>query len=195
MYLVLPFDLSLFSAINGLHAPWADFCFYWISNRFVWIPLYIIVIYWIINDYRKKSIAILLGIVFAIFATDQSCNLLKNGVGRLRPSHEPTLENTIHLVTRSDGKLYKGGKFGFPSAHAANATAFFTIVMLFIYKKRSWILLPFLFWVLLLCYSRIYLGVHYPTDIFVGILLGGGVATLFLWPIRYWIMHSCSKLS
>jgi len=158
--------------LNGLHAPWLDVVMFWISNRFVWIPLYLLVIFFVVKKWKKKSIILIFLLVLSVFISDQSCNLLKKSTQRLRPSHTIELEHKIHLVKNSEGEVYKGGAYGFPSAHAANAMVFALFVFFFVGNRKMWILLAIFFWAALLGYSRIYLGVHYWLDVECGYLVG-----------------------
>lgn len=165
-------DSSIFLYFNRMHASWTDVLFYYISNRFVWIPLYLLLAFFLFRRYRKKAWIIVAAVVISVFLSDQSCNLIKRSVQRPRPSHETELVDQVHLVAKSDGTLYKGGPYGFPSSHAANAMALaFIVVALLTREKTLWTLLMF-FWMLLVSYSRIYLGVHYPSDIIVGWCVG-----------------------
>jgi len=159
--------------LNGLHASWLDQVMYLISDRFVWIPLYLFVFFLTIKKWKKKSILLILLLVATITLSDQSCNLLKKGTKRLRPSHNIELEHKIHLVAKPDGTLYRGGQYGFPSAHAANAMVFALFVFFFAGSKKVWTLIAIFFWAALLGYSRIYLGVHYWLDVEAGYLMGG----------------------
>jgi undecaprenyl-diphosphatase len=158
--------------LNGLHTSWLDPIMYWISNRFIWIPLYVFVLIITIIKWKKKSILLILLLVLTITLSDQSCNLLKKSTKRLRPSHNVELEHKIHLVEESDGELYRGGQYGFLSAHAANAMVFALFVFFFVGKRKLWVLLAIFFWAALLGYSRIYLGVHYWLDVECGYLVG-----------------------
>ncbi len=165
-------DSSIFLYFNGMHASWTDVLFYYISNRFVWIPLYLLLAFFLFRRYRKKAWIVVAAVVISVFLSDQSCNLIKRTVQRPRPSHNIELVDQVHLVTKPDGTLYKGGPYGFPSSHAANAMALAFIVVAFLTRERTlWTLLVF-FWMLLVSYSRIYLGVHYPGDIIVGWCVG-----------------------
>jgi undecaprenyl-diphosphatase len=163
--------------LNGLHTPWLDPVMYWVSNRFVWIPLYLFVCMVIIVKWKKKSILLILLLILTIVISDQSCNLLKKNIKRLRPSHTVELEHKIHLIEQTDGTLYRGGQYGFPSAHSANAMVFALFVFFFAGNRKMWVLLAIFLWTALLGYSRIYLGVHYWLDVECGYLLG---AVLFL---------------
>lgn len=165
-------DTSIFLFLNGMHASWCDVLFYWISNRFVWIPLYLFLGYLIIKQYGKRCWIPFILIVTIIILSDQSCNLIKKTVQRPRPSHNTELVEEIHLVAKPDGTLYKGGPYGFPSSHAANSMALAMFVAFVLKHKQKWPLILMFAWVLLISYSRIYLGVHYPGDIVVGWCLG-----------------------
>ncbi|MBQ9435084.1 MAG: phosphatase PAP2 family protein [Bacteroidales bacterium] len=165
-------DSSIFLYFNGMHASWGDVFFYYISNRFVWIPLYLLLAFFLFRRYRKKAWIVVAAVVISVFLSDQSCNLIKRTVQRPRPSHNIELVDQVHLVAKPDGTLYKGGPYGFPSSHAANAMALAFIVVVFLTREKTlWTLLMF-FWMLLVSYSRIYLGVHYPGDIIVGWCVG-----------------------
>ena len=182
-------DQSIFLFLNGIHSPWADIFFYWVSNRFVWIPLYAVLAFFLIKKWRKRAIPIFIALTLCIFLTDQSCNLIKHSVQRPRPSHDPVLSEQVHLVAKPDGTLYKGGPYGFPSSHAANSMALALWVILYLGERRKWLIIGMLCWVLLVSYSRIYLGVHYPSDLLVGWILGACWA-LVLWRAEDWFQNS-----
>ncbi len=187
MDLINQIDTSFFLFLNQFHSGGADVFFYYVSHRFFWIPLYLAVLGGIIYKYKKKAVPILFFLVLAIFVTDQSCNLLKNTVQRLRPSHNTELVDQIHLIDYPDGKLYRGGKFGFPSSHAANSIVFAFFVIFFLSAKRKWIIIAAICWAGLIGYSRIYLGVHYPGDLLGGYIIGTLFAFLFGKLLPEWI--------
>jgi undecaprenyl-diphosphatase len=164
-------DSALFLALNGMHHPIADVIMFYVSKMWIWIPLYIVVILFIVRRLKMEAIWIILSIVLCVVLTDQLTNLTKEFFQRLRPSHEPDLQGLVHHV-----KGYVGGKFGFVSGHAANVFGFALLSALIIKNKYyAW---SIFIWAALVAYSRIYLGVHYPLDIFGGMVLGMGVATI-----------------
>ncbi|MCA6379185.1 MAG: phosphatase PAP2 family protein [Cytophagales bacterium] len=137
------------------------------TETFFWTPLYAILIFFVIKTYGKSSIWILLGVAITILLCDRiTTGFMKPFFGRLRPSHEPELEGLLHLV---DG--YRGGLYGFASSHAANTFGVAIFIWLSLKKHYKWVGLIFI-WAIVMTYTRIYLGVHYPTDILVGAIIG-----------------------
>jgi undecaprenyl-diphosphatase len=170
-------DTHLFLAINGAHSSFFDFLMFWVSDRLIWIPLYIFLAYLLFRNYGKRAWILVLFAGLAIAISDQSCMLLfKNVFHRLRPCHEPSLEGMVHLVNG-----HCGGKYGFISSHAANSFALATYLSLLLGKKIRYFTIFIIVWALLLCYSRVYLGVHYPGDVIVAAIWGAGIgAAMFV---------------
>ena len=160
---------SLFLLLNFDGGYLLDNFFWIVSGKLTWIPLYIYILYMI---YRKYGVAsLLLSLLFmgiGVGVADQVCNLFKNNLPTLRPSHSPLLDGLVHTV-----RGYVGGLYGTVSAHTATtaSVAFFSSRVI----KCKWVTLALALWVLLVSYSRIYLGVHYPEDVLYGMVLGSAI--------------------
>jgi undecaprenyl-diphosphatase len=158
-------DQQLFLFLNSLHSPFWDQVMYTVSGKIIWIPLYISILIFLGIKYKRKFIIVLLFIILAATLADQVSVLFKNLFERLRPCHEPSLQGLVHLV---NGEC--GGKYSFVSSHATNSFDVAFLSLLFI--KRRWFTISIIIWALIIGYSRIYLGVHYPGDVICGSLLG-----------------------
>lgn len=174
-------DRQLFLAINGLNSNAADFLFYWVSQKFTWIPFYIVLLFLGIRSLKNKWWLLILFVPLLVTVTDQaSVHLFKNVFLRYRPCHNTELKELVHLVNG-----YCGGRYGFVSSHAANSfgiAAFMWLIIRQNYHYWFWVL--FVAYAGLIGYSRIYLGAHYPSDVFAGAVLGIVSGTFF-----YYIMQ------
>lgn len=162
----LDWDIMLF--LNDWGNDTVDLIFNIITYKYYAIPLYLYLLFILYKKLSRRELAILLiTVVILIAASDQIAMLFKNTlVQRLRPFREPALDGLISKVGKS------GGTYGFYSGHASNAMAL-AVFMWNILKQSHKAIAIFLFiWALLVAYSRVYLGVHYPGDVLMGIFMG-----------------------
>lgn len=176
---ILELDRKLFMELNSnFHNPWLDQFMWFLSSTAAWIPLYLILLYLLVKNFKQETWMVLVAIGLTILIADQvTSTIMKPFFERLRPSHEPALLDTVNIVNQ-----YRGGKYGFASSHAANTFGISTLIWFILRVYRPWIALLF-FWPLAVGYTRIYLGVHYPGDILAGFFVGflAAVAAYFFW--------------
>ena len=175
-------DKSLFLQLNNTHNSFLNFLMPWISNKFIWIPLYVWLLYLLFKYNKQRELLVVLSIGLLILISDQiASGFLKPMVARLRPCYDPEISPQTLLIGGC------GGKYGFASSHASNsfAVAMFCWLAIKPYFKYSWLLFV---WAAIVAYSRIYLGVHYPGDVIMGALIGVSSAlaifTLFQWATK-----------
>ncbi|MCM1021727.1 MAG: phosphatase PAP2 family protein [Muribaculum sp.] len=162
-------DTNLLLAINSWHTPALDQLMFLLSSKLVWIPFYILLLIVSIHRYGwRGGMFIAVGIALAVTIADQTCaSLIRPLVERMRPTNPNNpISELIHTVNG-----YHGGRYGFPSCHAANTVAVATFLSL-VFRHRALIIFSLALWTAMNCYSRMYLGVHYPGDIVVGGIIG-----------------------
>ena len=174
-------DHHLMAMLNFTGSAATDKFWYDYSCTAVWIPLTATAILMVARTQRgnvRGTCILLLAIGLTVALTDQiSSSICKPFFARLRPSHDPSICYMLHYVNN-----YRGGNYGFVSSHAANVTGLVTwLFWLFSHRIMR---LVFLLFAIMTCYSRIYLGVHFPGDVIMGCLLGVFIA---------WTVGKCFK--
>lgn len=198
---LLHIDTEVLLVINGWHAPWADTLMWIISAKATWIPLYLLLIGLLVWRYRKPAmtsvkwlqrvpacVVMIVVIGLAVGAADFiASGILKDLVARPRPTRVPELEGVLHLVNG-----YRSGRYGFVSSHAANTMACALLFSLIWRNKIA--TYGLMLWVAANCYSRMYLGVHYPTDILGGLMVGALVAVVvYVMLVRYRLVEKSNQ--
>ena len=161
------FDQQFFLFLNGLHFPFLDTIMFWGTNTLTWFPLYVLLLYFLILRFRWQVLWILLFTALMIIVSDQLSNIVKELVARPRPSHEAGLSG-LHTVNG-----YRGGQFGFYSAHASTNLAIAVFMIILLGRPFPYFSTLMLAWAFFMSYTRVYLGVHYPGDILAGWIAGG----------------------
>lgn len=166
--LLKDWDANLLLIINGAHSSYWDTFMYVYSGKWIWIPMYMALAYVLFRNFSwKVALMCLVGVALTITLVDQvGASLIRPWIERLRPTNlDNPLSEYVHIVNG-----YRSGRYGFPSCHAANTFGLAFYLMFLIRQKGfTWFLVT---WAILTCYSRAYLGVHYPGDLLAGALLG-----------------------
>jgi undecaprenyl-diphosphatase len=171
---LLEYDKELFIFLNNLGNTTWDPIWLLITDKWTAIPLYAVLLYIIFKKFGVKGTLLTLVIVtLLIVSTDQLANVFKHGFERPRPCRqEGVMEFARYVAERC-------GRFGYFSAHAANSTGvaiFLGLILKRFYPKLLGLLL---IWALVVSYSRIYVGVHYPLDVISGMLIGTAFGLLY----------------
>lgn len=174
-------DARLLLIVNGAHSPFFDSVMWCISGRWIWVPFNAVLAYLLFRrmSWKRASIC-LVTIGLIILAADQTCaTLIRPEIGRLRPANlNNPLSSFVHVVNG-----YRGGRYGFPSCHAANTFALAVFMSLVI--RHKWFTVMMFSWAFIVSYSRMYLGVHYFGDLFCGATIGSLFAVLFYYLQNY----------
>ena len=145
---------------------------FWVTKGLLWLPLILFFLFFLIRKYKWDVLVVVGFAALMIIASDQLTNLVKESVQRLRPSNQPGL--MVHIV-----EAYKGGTYGFYSGHASNTFCVAVFLFVLLGRKYWYVTVTAILWSLVMSYTRIYLGVHYPGDILAGWVAGGMIGYLF----------------
>lgn len=179
-------DVWMLMAINHSHTPFMDSLMTTLTSGFLWIPLYMSLLFMVIrNNETMFQIMLIVGFAIVCVLTSSVVTnaLVKPYIGRLRPINDPLINTGLHLVRGMHSDAYS-----FFSAHASNT---FSIALFFSLIVRDKLLtFSLIVWSLVNCYTRMYLGMHYPSDIIVG-LLWGSLVGFGVYHLYQWINDRC----
>lgn len=169
---IIQLDKEVLIFLNNLGSePW-DGLWLAITNQLNWAPLFVFIIYLTIRSFGwKRGGFMVLFMILLVAFSDQFTNLIKNSTERLRPINDPEIKDMLRTLIQPQS-------YSFMSGHATTSTFFSVFVVLLLKEKYKYIYV-LLFFPLIFAYSRLYLGVHFPIDVSVGIIVGILFANLY----------------
>ena len=176
---LIELDRQMLLAFNGSESLFLDGLVKTLTTAATWVPMYAALIFLVLknNDTLQKSLLIVAGALLCVFlAGSLNDMIVKAMVGRWRPTHDEQIGLLVDVVNG-----YRGGRFGFFSSHASNT--FSLAVFLALTVRSRMLTVALVLWSLANCWTRMYLGVHFPGDILCGLLWGGIVGT------TVWFLH------
>lgn len=171
-------DKTLLMVFNGSHCPFVDRLAVTLTCGYMWIPLYIALLLLVINNHKTMaqiSLVISMALLAIVLSEAMADLIVKPLIARLRPIHDTLMQDSVQVVNN-----YRAEGYSFFSAHASNTMAvavFFSLLV-----KDRLFACTLITWALVNCWTRLYLGVHYPSDIIVGVVWGS-VSGLFAYTI------------
>ena len=174
---LLNWDTQVFQLINS---DWSnaffDFLLPFLRNKYFWFPLYVFIISFLLINFKKKGLYMLIALSVTVGIADAtSSHLIKKNVQRLRPCKIYKAPKEMNLLVRC------GSGYSFPSSHAANHFSMAVFIFSLIGKKNRWIKWGFIIWAFAISYAQVYVGLHYPLDIIGGALLGSLIAIVIFY--------------
>jgi undecaprenyl-diphosphatase len=175
-------DRAILVFFNQQYSPFWDELMLLITGKYIWIPLYVVLIGLLIYKLKKTSWIAILTLVLTITVADQfASSFCKPTFKRLRPCHDDAIKSQLHIIKPA------GSQYGFISSHAANTFALATFIFMAFKSDQKWIGYTLFIWAAMVSLSRVYLGVHYPGDV-----LAGGV-TGIVWGWCFWKIYQKSS--
>jgi undecaprenyl-diphosphatase len=169
---LLTYDKELLIYLNNLGDMKLEGFWLFITSFVYWIPLLLFIFYKIYKKFSKEEAKYIIGYgIFILVFSLLIVEAVKIGVERMRPCNDPTVAPFINIIIQPEN-------YSFFSGHATVSVALTTFLILMLKNAFSWIRLLYI-WPVLFMYSRLYFGVHYPSDIIMGIIVGSLIGIAF----------------